>query len=418
MAQTVLTFITRIDPGRLARLEGLLDQIKKNLQGDSLVPFASLKLLHFASLVIFEDETYGPCLVFENNFDGPLDAYLDDLLRHAGDGLHEIYGCCLGYAASGPNARNEMAAYLRAHMVRPNAYHIGNVGRGAERIKREADLRERIEVFLDGLVASGAAEESPAELRRRIQQFVVGDPSLAWAATVRPRQTLTERLTPWVRISVVLLFALVLLPLLIPVFLVWVWVLRRHEKSDPKEFRPVSPEHVERIAAREDRIVQNHYAAMFPVKPGRFRRVTLWLVLRVADLIARTSTKGVLMGIPSIHFAHWSLIDGGRRLLFLSNYGGSWGNYLDDFIDKSSVGLTGIWTNTTDFPPTRWLVKDGSRDGPRFKSFARRKQTVSNVWYSAYTNLTVQNIDNNSAIREDLFTTLDDAAVRSWLRRF
>ena len=124
------------------------------------------------------------------------------------------------------------------------------------------------------------------------------------------------------------------------------------------------------------------------------------------------------MGIPSIHFAHWSLIDDGRRLLFLSNYGGSWGNYLDDFIDKASTGLSGIWSNTTDFPPTRFLVLDGSRDGPRFKSFARSKQSATRVWYSTYPDLTVQNIDHNSAMREDLFTPLDETAVRSWLHRF
>jgi hypothetical protein len=42
----------------------------------------------------------------------------------------------------------------------------------------------------------------------------------------------------------------------------------------------------------------------------------------------------------------------------------------------------------------------------------------TNVWYSAYKQLTVQTIDNNSRIREDLFTSLDDAATRDWLRRF
>jgi hypothetical protein len=419
MAHTILTFITKVAPDSAARLESLLAQIESNVPGDPRLPFASLKLLHFASFVLLEDQEYGPYLVFENNFDGPLDAYLDELLQHAGGGLHEIYSCCLGYTARGPGERHVLASYLLAHVVHPNAYHVGNVGRSAERIGQETILRDRIEVFLDGLVKSGAAHESPASLRRRIQQFVLDDQSLAWAANVRPRQTLFERLAPWANIAAVVLFALVLLPLLLPVALVWLIALRRHEKRDLKQVVPPADQaHVERLAEQEDRIVQNHYAGIFPVKPGRFRRVTLRLVLRVANLIARTSTKGKLMGIPSIHFAHWSLIDEGRRLLFLSNYGGSWGNYLDDFIDKASVGLTGIWTNTTDFPATRFLVRDGSRDGPRFKSFARGKQTVTNVWYSAYPDLTVQNIDNNSAIREDLFTTLDETATRSWLRRF
>lgn len=418
MAQTVLTYITKVAPGRAAQLKSLLARIENNLPSDPGVPFASLKLLHFASFVLFEDREYGPYLVFENNFDGPLDAYLDDLLQHAGGGLHEIYSCCLGYNASGPGGREELASYLRAHVVRPSAYHIGNVGRSAERVRRETMLRERIEVFLDGLVEAGAAGEPPALLRQRIQQFVRSDPSLAWAAGVGPRQTLAERLMPWARIAAAGLCALVLLPVLLPAAAVWLVVLRRHERRDPRQVPPVSAAHVQQLAEREDRIVQNHYAGFFPVKPGRFRRVTLSLVLRLTNLIARVSTRGVLLGIPSIHFAHWSLIDGGRRLLFLSNYGGSWGNYLDDFIDKASVGLTGIWTNTNDFPPTRFLVLDGSRDGPRFKSFARGKQVVTDVWYSAYPDLTVQNIDNNSAIREDLFRTLDETAVRSWLRRF
>jgi hypothetical protein len=419
MAHTILTFITKVAPGSAARLASLLAQIESRVPDDPRLPFASLKRLHFASFVLFADREYGPYLVFENNFDGPLDTYLDDLLQRAVGGLHEIYSCCLDYDARGPEERNVLKSYLLAHAVHPSAYHVGNVGRSAQSIGQETILRDRIEVFLDGLAKSDAAHESPAALRRRIQQFVLDDPALAWAASVTPRQTLFERVGPWANIVVVALLALVLLPVLLPVAVVWLIVLRRHEKRDLQQVvPPLNQAHVERLAEQEDRIVQNHYAGIFPVKRGRFRRVTLRLVLRVTNLIARTANKGVLLGIPSIHFAHWSLIDEGRRLLFLSNYGGSWGNYLDDFIDKASVGLTGIWTNTTDFPATRFLLLDGSRDGPRFKAFARSKQTVTNVWYSAYPDSTVQNVDNNSAIREDLFTTLDEAATRSWLRRF
>ena len=419
MAQTILTFITKVDPRKVTQLTALLDQIESNRSNNPHVPFASLKRLHFASFVIFDDTDYGPpYLVFENNFDGSLDTYLDDLLQHAGDGLHQIYGCCLGYTATGPPDRRKMAAYLRAHIVRPNAYHIGNVGRSAEQIHQENSLRDRIEVFLDDLVTSGESDEPPATLRRRIQQLVEGDPSLTWAAKVRPRQTLFERFVPWAKIVVVGLCALALLPVLLTLAIVWVIVLRRHEKRDPDRFRPVSAAHVGWLAEREDHIVQNHLASITHVKPGWFRRTTLKLVLWAANLFARISTKGKLLGIPSIHFAHWSLIDDGRRLLFLSNYGGSWGSYLDDFIDKASKGLTGIWSNTTGFPPARFLVLDGARNGPRFKSFARDSQVPASVWYSAYPDFTVQNIDNNSAIREDLFNSLDEAALKNWLRRF
>ena len=57
------------------------------------------------------------------------------------------------------------------------------------------------------------------------------------------------------------------------------------------------------------------------------------------------------------------MIDNGRRLLFLSNFDGSWENYLDDFIDKASIGLTGVWSNTLKFPRTYFLVLGGASDG-------------------------------------------------------
>jgi hypothetical protein len=112
------------------------------------------------------------------------------------------------------------------------------------------------------------------------------------------------------------------------------------------------------------------------------------------------------------------MLDNGRRLLFLSNYDGSWENYLDDFIDKASSGLTGIWSNTEGFPPTLFLFGKGARNGPLFKAWARTQQTYTHVWYSAYRDSTVQNIDNTSAIREALFARLDEAGVKEWLRRF
>jgi hypothetical protein len=304
-------------------------------------------------------------------------------------------------------------------VVKPNAYHIGNVGRSVVRTHDEADLRDAIENFLDDVVKQGSIG-SATSIRQRVQAFVQSQPGFGWAANVQPRQTAMEHFLPRLKIAVVAIVALLLLPLLIPLAVIWIIMLRWAETHEPPPAELDIDNHVRNLVRREDRthIVQNHLASITIVKPGAFRRITLRGVLWVANLIARTSDKGELSGIPSIHFAHWSLIDNGRRLLFLSNFDGSWENYLDDFIDKASTGLTGIWTNTIDFPKTSWLVKEGARDGSRFKAQARDKQTYTNVWYSAYKQLTVQTIDNNSQIREDLFTSLDDTATRDWLRRF
>ena len=315
--------------------------------------------------------------------------------------------------------RYQLLSYLRAHVVHPNAYHIGNVGRSVERTHQEDALRDRLEDFLDDLVAQGNIG-SPASIRQRIQAFVQSQPLFAWAFNVQPRQTAMEHFLPRLRIVIAVVIALVLLPLLIPVAIAFAVMLRWTETHEPPPSELDVKAHVKELVKREDRthIVQNHMASITIVKPGVFRRVTLWGFLWLVNLIARTSDKGELQRIPSIHFAHWSLIDKGRRLLFVSNFDGSWENYLDDFIDKASIGLTGIWSNTVGFPRARWLVLEGAQDGSRFKDYARDSQTQTNVWYSAYKQLTVQTIDNNSAIREDLFTSLDDAATRNWLRRF
>ncbi|HEX8144164.1 MAG TPA: hypothetical protein VF553_16300 [Pyrinomonadaceae bacterium] len=420
MSHTVLTFITKVEPARVGELRALLKEIADNLLDNPYIPFPSLKLLHFASLVLSEDESYGPYLVFENNFDGPLDPYLADLYEHAADGLHRIYSCCLDYPARSASDREQIIAYLRSHVVRPNAYHVGNVGRTLKRIRQENELRDGLENYLDGLVREGRASEPPASIRKKVQDFVQGNTGYAWARQTGPRQSTMEYFIPRLNITLAAIIAFLLLPILIPVFIIWVIMLRMKEKSDPIPPNFGDQEHARKLVEREDRthIVQNHMASITHVKPGAFRRVTLRIVLWLVNIVARTINDGKLSGIPSIHFAHWSMIDNGRRLLFVSNFDGSWENYLDDFIDKASTGLTAIWTNTVDFPKTSWLIFEGARDGARFKASGRDKMTYTNVWYSAYTDLTTQTIDNNSSIREDLFKPLDEAQTRTWLWRF
>lgn len=419
MTQTILTFLTRVSPERVSDLKTLLDSMAPDVEQNAYIPFPNLKLLHFASLVLNDDPDYGAYLAFENNFDGSLDPYLEDLYAHAAEGLHSIYSCCRDYPAASAADKAAMLSYLRAHVVRPNAYHIGNVGRSLERTHQEEGLRDSLESFLDDVVHQGNIG-SPGSIRQRVQAFVRGQPTLAWAANLQLRQTALEHFLPRLKIVIAAIIGLILLPVLIPVVIVWAVVLRWTEEHEPPPADADVKTHVRKLVEREDRthIVQNHMASITTVKPSAFRRVTLRAVLWLVNLIARTADKGELSGIPSIHFAHWSLIDNGRRLFFVSNFDGSWENYLDDFIDKASPGLTAIWSNTLGFPKTRWLVKDGARDGSRFKANARDKQAYTNVWYSAYTHLTVQTIDNNSSIREDLFTSLDDAATRDWVRRF
>jgi hypothetical protein len=83
----------------------------------------------------------------------------------------------------------------------------------------------------------------------------------------------------------------------------------------------------------------------------------------------------------------------------------------------ASIGLTGVWSNTLKFPRTYFLVLGGASDGPRFKAVARDSQTVTNAWYSSYWDQTVQGIDNNSSIREDLLKPLNTIEAAALLQR-
>jgi hypothetical protein len=433
MTQTVLTFISQVKSEKTGELGKLFRVIQDDPETNALILFRSLESLHFASLVLHQSQDYGPYLIFENNVDGTLDEYLKDL-SVCSSGLHQIYSCCKDYTITGASDRQGLVAYLRAHAVRPNAYHIGNTGRSLKRILQEQTLRGVLETQANGLAQSG--QVTPSALLETFQSFVRAKPEFAWVPGVGPRQTFLEWLVPCVRLVLVPVIPLVtivlvwqflphavtgwMLALLAVLVLVAGGVLRFKESNDPVQQYPANSENLRKLVQSEDRThsVQNHMASITLVKPGWFRRVTLRAVLWIVNLLARAkATHGELSHIPSIHFAHWSVIDNGRRLLFLSNFDGSWENYLDDFIDKASDGLTAIWSNTVNFPRTTLLVGGGARDGPRFKAVARDSQTVTNAWYSAYRNLTVHGIDNNSSIREDIYKPLDQDATKTWLSR-
>ncbi len=304
------------------------------------------------------------------------------------------------------------------HVVRPAAFHIGATGRSLARIRQESELREAIEYFIDTESRSGRLPGSPQAVRIAIQGFVRSEPRFWWAAKTPPRQTRRERRGHVARLAAFAAAVIVASPLLIPALVVWVGVLRFKEATDAVQKGPPDPEWVNAQLATEDLLPQNHLASVVAVKPGFVRARTLPIVLWVLNRLARVIyTNGDLGGIPSIHFAHWALIDEGRHLLFLSNFDGSWESYLGDFIDKAKVGLTAVWSNTEKFPRTRFLALAGAGDGPRFRHWARAHGCPTAAWYSAYPNLTMPIIDNNTAIREGLNAPLRGEEVQTWLRR-
>jgi hypothetical protein len=441
MTATILTFIAEIEPDRRASLDRAANALQQAANAPAHAPFGAIPMLHFASVVIFEDDPVRrlpALLVFESNIDGPVDPYVDTLVLAAAADLHTLFGCCRDYAVATPGNRAGIADYLRRHIVHPNTWHVGNFSHTADRIVRESTLHDDVSRRIDQRMLQGGPPATAHLAHRWIDGEYRAAGIFGWVSAPDGEPTWWDRNGPTVRVLGIVLVALLAILSLPAIWfrtahwrgaiegavleaalaIIYLIVLRWHEIHDVAQ-RPsaLDPALVKRLELREDQGVQNHLASLTTVKPGPFRRLTLRVVLWGANLAARRCTHGTLAGIPSIHFAHWALVDDGRRLLFLSNFDGSWESYLDDFIDRASFGLTAIWTNTVGFPTTRFLVEQGARDGVAFKAFARSQQAPTRVWYSRYPNLTVQRIDQNSRLRAGLAAApATPAALTAWLR--
>jgi len=219
-------------------------------------------------------------------------------------------------------------------------------------------------------------------------------------------------------VGVVTITVLLLGLIAIVVFAIWFWKTLRHlETTDYTQSQPtLDPQRLADFAALEDQIVQNHLASMVLVKPGTVRSMIIHSALYILRLyVPFKNYDGYLGAMRTIHFAHWTLIGNSGRMLFCSNFDGSWQSYLDDFVDKAAVGLTLAWGNCVGFPPTTDLIHGGAAQGTQFKAWARQSQTMNLLWYSAYRYQTVNQILRNAAIVDGLRkTVMTDPEAKEW----
>jgi hypothetical protein len=418
MGQNALTVITRVRAEESAALETLLDQIGNHIKDNDYICFARITSLHFACWALLNnDPNFAPTLVLETSYDGALEDHLQELIREGGRGLDAIYSRCEGYPASGVSSPAQVLQYLRAHAVASPAFYIGCPGQTVGSIRNAIAVREEIETFLDAETARGALSGlSASQVYARIVQYIEQE------AAVKPQRsptTLDAQLARSHRnLLLLILVAVPVLLLLSPLLLVWLILLRMHEQKDAKT--PVTPLPIDRrLFEKEDIFVQNHLTTLVNVRPGAFRLWTLKAILWIVSLLARTYfITGNLGGIPTIHFARWILMDNDRRLLFFSNYDGSWASYLGDFVDKANYGLTAVWSNTESFPPASFLFFGGAQHIEAFKQWSREHNVYAAVWYSAYPDETIVNLRNDVQIRDTLGKPLSDDEAKAFLQRF
>lgn len=417
-----VTVIAKIKRDQLDPLRQLFCEIARDPESNAILPFGRVPGVHFARWVILPTGAgavtglFPHQLLYASEFDGSTTSHFEQLLDHAQAGMDRILEHCEGYPPREKRSRVDRLTFLQEHSSPFGSLYQSTTGSVSD-IRREGMLRDKIQAFLDSRDWRGMDH---AAVYQAIRDFADRDPALNWAFKRRIDRGVAWHLEHWGYTVGAVAATIFLLPVTLPLTLVWMVALRAHEKSEPVAVPTGNITKVSELTGYEDRGAQNQLTVIGIVKPGWFRRFTLWGVLRFFYLLVSIGIpfEHGFFGVKTIHFARFQLIDRGRRLLFMSNYDGSWESYLGDFVDRLSFGISGVWSNAIGFPETQFLVFGGARHEQVFKALVRDHQLPPAVWYSAYSNLTVENIKNNAAIRDGLARGLSGAELVSWLQRF
>ena len=392
---------------------------------NALIPFVQFETLHFARLLILDDQTtedvrlydlpvqtYPLYLVFLGDIDGTEQAFLHELAQRAPVGLRALFSCCEGFTHD-----THLVDWMQQHRSAPVANYVNTRGRTVRQIREEAALHLALE---NRLAQHPTALQGlpPREIHAQLARYIATALS-AGLLTLSPPQATPVRwwFAKLLHLVGMPLLLLLMSPLLIVVAPFYLMRLRHLEKTDPEFFPAVDLTYSDTLALAEDREATNQFSAMGSLKPGWLRLATTVGVLLTVNYAARHLARpGRLGRIRTIHFARWAFIKGTRRMAFFSNYDGSVESYMDDFINKTGFGLNASFSNGIGYPRTRWLVLDGCADECKYKEFLRRHTLPTQVWYKAYPGLTAIDLERNTRIRCGLENkAMSDQELHEWL---
>ncbi len=469
--QSTLSTQFELLPGVLDKLLPYLKEINSSTGAHSDLSFDKISGLHFARIVVVppSEPEGNSSLLLSTNFDGNLDEHLADLEKICDKGLRNLFKFCKGFTQS-----NNIKDFIKDHALYTPTFYQGTLGIRADMIRKQKNLDNALQDIMNK--NSDELSKLPsAEVHQYLREKIKDKKELSWAFTPpldRYKETLSNRIkmswldlakTPSfvfliivligllcsflyiarivynviaycvnhgfikleqlssmilnIHMNELIIFLLAFLPLTI-IFVV-LRALRKDEISSPISRDMSFTANSKQLEEEEDFIVQNALTSLTITKPGKLRLQLIKLVFCLITLLARwVSNKGFLGGIPSIHFAKWFLIDNGKRVVFFSNYDGSWENYLSDFVDKAAVGLTGVWSNAINFPRTTFLFLRGARYETSFKIFARISNLSTYVWYSAYKDLSSMEVNNNYEVHKGFAKEkLSNDELKVWLPR-
>jgi hypothetical protein len=436
-SQNPLTLITPVKKERLADLMNHLDNLKMQLRCPANTEFKKLSTVHYCRWVILSEDSFRdpPAipipvrLIFSSNYDGDENNHLSELSTVFSQHIDQIYECCEGYPEPGERTTESRKNYLKKWLQKTAAFYVGAPGRSLNQILQEDMLRDYIFEYLN---TTKWNNQTALDILQSIRQEVDSKKEFEWSKEKAKYPGIN-----WLGMTITGLVILLFLPLILIFLLFLHFFYERREPVGKPMLSQLPDKNVRRLEEDEDIFNQNQFTQVVVMKPGNVRLFTFNLMMLLGrTLIKNLFVKGELMGIPTIHFARWVLFDNNKHVLFFSNFDGSWQQYLGDFIDKSGWGLTGIFSNTVnfprttflglagifdatvDFPGTNFLLTGGAYDEEHFLAWSRGTQVPTQVWYSAYPHLSIKNVNNNTFIRNDLRRNLSEKEARAFLKRF
>lgn len=400
-------------------LDKRLSIIREKLEQGTETEFKKVTTLHYGRWVIlsrdsFRDEPAMPVgirLIFSTNFDGDTETHLQELVTKLTGYIDDIYECCDGYPEQAARTSESRINYLKKHAIKTTAFYNGAPGRSVTQIHQEESLRK----FIWNFIASKNWDNSSSvDIHAAIRKEVDSKPEFEWS-----KQKAEVQGIKWFNIISYGLLLLVAIPFII----LWaLYLFLFHELRDKDVTLTLSQlddAKVNELKKVEDLFPQNQFTQVAVLKPGFVRSLNfkIWM-LRTRVLASNVFVFGKLLNIPTIHFARWVLIDNDKHVLFFSNFDGNWQQYLGDFIDQSGWGLSGIFSNTVNFPKTKFMVTGGAYDEEHFLAWSRSTQVPTQVWYCPYHHLSIKNINNNTKIRNELRMNLNEEQAKIFLKRF
>lgn len=410
--QNAVSLQIPIIPNQIEAVTKLLNTGGNPSTADTFFSFANMPTVHFARWIIApRTEKYQASLIYAANIDGDENDHLLDLVKILSSELDQIFSFCEGYPDEGSRNDTSRLLYLQNHVIKTPGFYVGAPNRTVEQVHQEAKLHSTVRDYVRD---NGKNWSSRKEAYTAIKKFLASETQWDWA---REKYSLPKK--NYIKSILLVLLILLILPLFL-VFLVLIhFFYELRAKPFGKTQNQIPLEHLADLKAKEDIIYQNQLSQVFETKGG-LRKLGLKFFLWATSYAARTwFVEGQLMGTPTIHFARWVLIDGGKRFVFFSNFDGSFDEYLGDFVDNNGWGLNAIYGAAIGYPRTFFMFGGGSYKILEFMGWGRLTQVQTPIWYSAYPWYGLQQIVDRSKLRAELFNSgeLNDTQIKTMLGR-